>query len=131
MSDSMKDMAEALEDEDLEDLGAESLGGESEGSSDSSGSGEAFSFLKRILGAEPPPKPVESYKDHALNFTGKESIAKILRGMEGIAGNLNRAVILIALGLIELYQERTGKASKSEGFQSESGELDGRDPEHQ
>lgn len=131
MSDSMKDMAEALEDEDLEDLGSESLGGETEGSSDSSGSGQAFSSLKRILGAEPPPKPVESYKDHALNFSGKESIAKILRGMEGIAGNLNRAVILIALGLIELYQEKTGKASKPEGFDTAKLGAEDEDPEHQ
>lgn len=127
----MKDMAEALEDEDLEDLGSETLEDGDSSNSSETANNEMFSGLKRILGAEPPPKPVESYKDHALNFSGKDSIAKILRGMEGIAGNLNRAVILIALGLIELYQEKTDKASKPEGFDTAKLGAEDEDPEHQ
>jgi len=125
--DSFKDMAESMEDEDLEDIDMSDSSDSKSENQDLSGSGNSFSFLKDIIGAEPPPKGLEQYKDHALNFSGKDSIAKILRGMEGIVGNLNKAVVLIALGVIELYNERTEAQTPDNvgGI-----EKDGTDPEH-
>lgn len=122
----MKDMAEALEDEDLEDLGSQELSGDSNGSSDSNASGQMFENLKRIIGAEPPPKPVEEYKDHALNFDGSKSTGKIIKGMEGLLTNLDKAIIVLVIGLVEKYTEKQGEDSNP----GKKGDLDARDPEH-
>lgn len=51
------------------------------------------------------PQDDGTYESHALNWDQTESTAKIIRGIEGIAGNLNKAVVLIITGVIQKYQE--------------------------
>lgn len=62
----------------------------------------SFGFLK----AQSIDRPVESYTEHALNFDKKMSTGRIIRGLEGILGALNYAIIDIVMGLIEKSRER-------------------------
>jgi len=52
--------------------------------------------------------PVESYMDHPLNFKGSKGMAQILRGVTGMAGELDYAIIDIGLGLVQLTKEGKG-----------------------
>ena len=54
------------------------------------------------------------YESHALNYDGNESTSKIIRGVEGIAGNLNKSVILIGIGLLEKFNEQMSSESDQE-----------------
>ena len=49
---------------------------------------------------------IEEYVDHPLNFDRTKSTARILRGLTGICGELNYALIDIGLGVIEKIKER-------------------------
>ncbi len=49
---------------------------------------------------------IEEYVDHPLNFDRTTSTARILRGLTGICGELNYALIDIGLGVIEKIKER-------------------------
>ena len=68
-----------------------------------------FSFLLSPTG----PGPIEEYTDHPLNYDRSSSTARILRGLTGIAGSLDYAIIDIGLGLIEKIQEK--KKVKDDG----------------
>lgn len=70
-----------------------------------------FSFLLSPTG----PGPIEDYADHPLNYDRSSSTARILRGLTGIAGSLDYAIIDIGLGLIEKMQEK--KKVKNDGPQ--------------
>lgn len=70
-----------------------------------------FSFLLSPTG----PGPIEDYTDHPLNYDRSSSTARILRGLTGIAGSLDYAIIDIGLGLIEKIQEK--KKVKDDGPQ--------------
>lgn len=60
-----------------------------------------FSFLLSPTG----PGPVESYIDHPFNTSGSKGTARILRGLTGIMGDLNYAIVDIVLGSVEVVQE--------------------------
>ncbi len=60
----------------------------------------SFLFAKTGAGA------VEEYIDHPLNFDGMKSTARILRGLTGIAGELDYALIDIGLGALEKIKEK-------------------------
>lgn len=49
---------------------------------------------------------VEEYKDHILNFNKSKWLARILRGMTGIFGSLNYALLDIVIGIFEGLNER-------------------------
>ena len=68
-----------------------------------------FSFLAAPTG----DGAVEAYIDHPLNFDGKKSTARILRGCTGICGTLNYGLIDIALGLVEKIQENKKAAAEA------------------
>lgn len=59
-----------------------------------------------FLAAPTGDGPVEEYIEHPLNFDKKKSTARILRGCTGICGNLDYALIDIALGVIEKLKEK-------------------------
>lgn len=61
-----------------------------------------LSFLAAHTGAG----TIEEYVDHPLNFDRTKSTARILRGLTGICGELNYALIDIGLGVIEKIKER-------------------------
>ena len=49
---------------------------------------------------------IENYINHPLNFDNKKSTARILRGCTGLCGQLDYALIDIALGVIEKIKEK-------------------------
>lgn len=61
-----------------------------------------LSFLKAQTGAG----QIEEYQEHALNFNGSKSVARIIRGLTGLLGELNFAVVDILLGTLELAKDR-------------------------
>lgn len=66
---------------------------------------EAESIWQRILSADSRDMPISEYSVHPLNFDGKESTGRIIKGFEGILGNLNKAVVDIAIGVIQKVME--------------------------
>lgn len=69
---------------------------------ESAGGGFDFSFLK----AETGEGAIEEYIDHPMNFNKSNSVARILRGMTGMIGNLRLAILDIGLGILEFTKER-------------------------
>lgn len=59
-----------------------------------------------FLAAPTGEGPIDDYIEHPLNFDNKKSTARILRGCTGICGNLDYAIIDIALGVIEKIKEK-------------------------
>ncbi len=49
---------------------------------------------------------VEDYVEHPMNFNKSKSVARMLRGLTGIMGNLRLAVIDIVMGGMEFAKER-------------------------
>lgn len=70
-------------------------------------------YLQNIWNAKSGSKADSAYKDHALNWDKKDSTGKIIKGLEGLAGNLDRAVIDIGVGIAqkigEFFNSITGK----------------------
>jgi len=66
---------------------------------------ESEPFWERIIKADSPDKPLSDYRNHALNWDGKESTSRIIKGFEGIIGNLDKAVVDVAIGTIQKIME--------------------------
>lgn len=54
--------------------------------------------------AQTGPGPLEQYVDHALNFNKSKALARIIRGMTGIIGEMNYAIVDIAMGVLEFVK---------------------------
>lgn len=61
-----------------------------------------FSFLKAKTG----PGPIEDYINHPMNFNGGRAAAQILRGLTGLLGALDLAIIDILIGTIQAINDR-------------------------
>lgn len=46
--------------------------------------------------------PISSYREHPMNFLGSDSLGRIIRGLTGLVGEFDLALIDIAWGLIEM-----------------------------
>lgn len=57
---------------------------------------------------------ISDYMDSPLNFNHSTATAQILRGVTGIAGELDLAVIDITIGVINLITERRKNAAASD-----------------
>lgn len=69
-----------------------------------------------FLAAPTGDGPIEAYIEHPLNFDHAKSTARILRGATGICGNLNYALVDIALGVIEKIQEKGKKQNETPAY---------------
>jgi len=49
---------------------------------------------------------IDNYLDHPLNFNNSQALARILRGLTGILGSLDLAIIDIAVGLLEFIKPK-------------------------
>ncbi|MFT4892413.1 MAG: hypothetical protein ACI8Z7_000185 [Candidatus Nanohaloarchaea archaeon] len=77
--------------------------------------GSSSTSWRDILLAD-APQDDGTYQSHALNWDNEESTGKIIRGFEGITGNLNKALILIGMGVIQKVTEyQGGDDSKESG----------------
>lgn len=62
-----------------------------------------------FLAARTGEGSVDEYINHPLNFDNRASTARILRGCTGLCGQLDYALIDIALGVIEKIKEKGEK----------------------
>ena len=75
-----------------------------------SSDGKLFDILKSKTG----PGEIEEYIDHPINFKKSKAVAKILRGIEGIFGALDLAIIDILIGSLELIKNNRQKKAQNE-----------------
>lgn len=61
--------------------------------------------LKHIWNAESPKKTPQQYADHALNWDNRESTGRIIKGIEGIVGNMDKAVVNLVIGVFQKISE--------------------------
>lgn len=71
------------------------------------------SRLKEILTAETGEGSIEMYIEHPLNFNNSKGVARVLRGLTGIMGNLNYAIVDIVIGSLDVLK------SSSKGMKSD------------
>lgn len=64
-----------------------------------------------ILKTKTASGSIEEYQDHALNFKKSKGIAQIIRGMTGMCGELDLAIVDIVLGAFQYTKEGKGGAS--------------------
>lgn len=68
----------------------------------SSGTSKILDILKSKTGEG----SIEDYKDHPLNFNNNKYIGQILRGLTGILGALDLAIIDISMGILGFFKDR-------------------------
>lgn len=66
---------------------------------------ERFSFLFVQTGQG----PVSSYVDHPLNFSRSEGLAQVIRGITGMLGSLEYAIVDIVIGIFRWRSEIAAK----------------------
>lgn len=69
---------------------------------------KANEMFSRIMTAETGTGSIGDYLEHPMNFNKSQGLAQILRGLTGIVGNLNLAVIDVVLGALRFSKERKG-----------------------
>lgn len=57
---------------------------------------------------------IDNYIEHPLNFDGRKSTARILRGCTGLFGSLDYALVDITLGVIEKIKEKDKNVNRSQ-----------------
>lgn len=62
--------------------------------------------ILRFLKVKSPDTPLESYKNHPLNFLKSEGLGQVIRGFEGLFGELKYAIVDIVIGGIRLFFEK-------------------------
>lgn len=63
-----------------------------------------LSFLKAPTGSG----SVSEYVDHALNFNNSMGMARVLRGVTGLMGDLNLAIVDIVVGALDVLKTSKG-----------------------
>jgi hypothetical protein len=81
--------------------------------------GEVINGILEKLKTPTGEGDIEDYRQHVFNPKGSRSMAQILRGVTGIFGSLNFAIVDIILGFTNLQQERV----KHDGDISERGRI--------
>jgi hypothetical protein len=69
-----------------------------------------MSLLMDKLFVQTGPGPLCEYDTHPLNFNGKRWLSRIIRGCTGIFAALDLAIIDIAVGLIEMREDKASVA---------------------
>lgn len=102
-----------------ERIGLESGSSGSSGSSGVSDESEAGNSNVAWLRARSKNKDPAAYKSHPLNFDGTESTGQILKGIEGLLGSLDYAVVDILIGVIrklwEYWDTQEGQDQEQHG----------------
>jgi hypothetical protein len=66
----------------------------------------AGSKILDILKTKTGEGSIQDYQDHPLNFTQNKYIGQILRGLTGILGALDLAIIDITMGILGFIKDR-------------------------
>lgn len=113
-------MSDSIADTELNSVSTPETESEPKGNGQEVPENTSSSWLDKLLADA--PEDDGSYQTHALNFDRSESTSKIIRGVEGIAGNLNKAIILIGIGLLEKFNENMSEGSEEPEENPESEE---------
>ena len=70
------------------------------------------SFFEKIFDVPTGKGSVEEYDNHPLNFTGTRGMSRILRGLTGILGDLDKAIVDIIIGFFTEIYNRIMKKPK-------------------
>lgn len=89
----------------LEDMIKADLEGKPAEEKKTEGSKVDVNIFSNVWNAKSPNKEVEEYAEHALNWDGKTSTGRIVRGVEGLSGDMNRAIIDVAVGVCQKLAE--------------------------
>jgi hypothetical protein len=65
-------------------------------------------MFNRVLTAETGEGSIGDYIDHPINFNNSKGLAQIIRGLSGILGNLNLAIVDVIFGALRFSRERRG-----------------------
>lgn len=77
--------------------------------------GEGINWVE-ILKRESPDKPIETYKEHPLNFNSAPCTGQVIRGFEGLLGEgLKYAILDIVIGTIRCIVGAVQKKKEAEG----------------
>lgn len=59
----------------------------------------------KLLTAETGEGSIGDYLEHPLNFNNSKGLAQTIRGITGIVGNLNLAIVDVVFGLLRFSRE--------------------------
>lgn len=69
-------------------------------------SSRASEMAGRIFSAETGEGSIGDYLQHPMNFNQSQGLAQMLRGLTGIVGNLNLAIIDVVMGALRFSREK-------------------------
>lgn len=67
------------------------------------GQGQGEPSWQKILTAAPGPGAIEDYLIHPLNFRKSEGLGQIIRGLTGILGSLEYALVDVFMGFLKEF----------------------------
>jgi len=105
-------MSDSIADTSMNEVSTGETSSEPQGSGQETVDTTGSSWLDKLMADAPPDDG--TYRDHALNYDKSESTAKIIRGFEGFLGNLDKAVVLIGIGVVQKYQEAMTDGEKDD-----------------
>ena len=70
----------------------------------------AGGVLERVLKSQTGEGELSEYANHPLNYNGSIALSRIIRGVTGLLGNINLAIVDIFLGLLQFLFERRNAA---------------------
>lgn len=65
-------------------------------------------MFNRVLTAETGDGSIGDYIDHPMNFNNSKGLAQLIRGLTGIIGNLNLAIVDVIFGALRFSREKRG-----------------------
>lgn len=71
-------------------------------------------WWKRLLTAETGEGEIDAYRSHPLNWDGSLEVARLLRGLTGMLGNLRLAIVDVAFAIVKLATRRGAAAGAGE-----------------
>lgn len=66
---------------------------------------DVFGWIPKIFKAKSSDKPIEEFTQHPFNYDKKNSTGRIIRGLEGLLGALNYAIVDLIMGFVEKWKE--------------------------
>jgi hypothetical protein len=66
-------------------------------------------MFSRVMTAETGEGSIGDYLEHPMNFNNSKGLAQVIRGLTGITGNLNLAIVDVIFGALRFSKERKGK----------------------
>lgn len=76
----------------------------------------AAEVFGKVLTAETGEGSIGDYIEHPMNFNNSKGLAQIIRGVTGLLGNLNLAIVDIVFGALRFSKEKKGVMANDVGI---------------